>query len=56
MEINPNTVLAILSTFVVALTGFFFKREREIATLQANYKAAHKRIDRLERKENGVRK
>ena len=56
VEITSDTALMILSMIVIALTGFNFKREREIATLAAMLKAAHKRLDRLERKENGVKK
>ena len=53
IQLNPNTLLIILSGLVVTLIGFNIRRERELATIQASLKAIHKRMDRQERLTNG---
>ena len=53
-ELDPNVLLTIFISVLCLIIGFFFKREREIATIQATLKAAHKRLDRIEKIQNGV--
>jgi len=42
--------MAVLTTIIVALIGFLFKREKGYGILEASQKAGHKRLDRLENK------
>ena len=46
-------LIGALTVIVVAMLGFFFKRERELGALQQSQKAMHKRQDRMENKLNG---
>jgi len=45
--------LGVVALVLMSLVGFVLKREREFGTIQATLKACHKRLDRLEKKENG---
>ena len=54
-DFNPNVILSIFTGLMVTIIGFFFHREREIATIAASLKALHERLDRIERVQNGKR-
>ena len=48
------TFIGSFTVILLALLGFFFKREREFGILQATQKATHKRIDRIEKIVNHI--
>jgi hypothetical protein len=54
-EIIIGSLIASLTAIVMGLVAFFFRREREFATMKASLKATHQRLDRIEKLENGVR-
>jgi len=47
-------LIASLTVIVVAVLTFFLRREREFGKIQASLKAEHQRIDKVEKKLNGV--
>ena len=54
-SLDPNVLLTIFIGLMVTIIGFFMRRERDLATLEASLKALHKRMDRIERITNGKR-
>ena len=54
--IDGNVIFGAFITILLAVIAFFFRRERELATLQAMLAAAHKRLDRIEGSLNGHKK
>ena len=58
MELDPNVVFTgIIGSFTamfIATIGWMLKREYDFGVMQGNQKAGHKRMDRIEKKINGV--
>ena len=52
-EVIVGSLIGALALLIVSLMGIFFKREREFGTMQASLKAAHQRLDRMEKSLNG---